>query len=88
LESNKHINVNKVLETICLKIQSPVKIREVIPLDNYLHNHIYDLISLIAPIPPKSTGDILNEEQIRNIGKFFLENICVLNYDSNKDCLR
>jgi chromatin remodeling complex protein RSC6 len=88
LESNKNINVDKVLQTILSKIQSPVKMREVLPLDNYLHNHIYELISLIAPIPPKSTGEMLNEEQIRNIRKFFLENINVLNYDSNKDCLR
>jgi hypothetical protein len=53
------------------KIQSVVKVREVIPLDDLLHLSICELISLITGVNAKNTVDVYTEEEIAKIGKFF-----------------
>jgi hypothetical protein len=85
---NPNININRFLEVMASKIQTSVKIREVIPLDNLLHTVIDDLLHAITSTPSKISLEKLSEQQINSIGTFFSENIYLVNYDENKDCLK
>lgn len=80
-------NIEGYMTAIETKVTSAVEIRDLSTEDRSAGKMLV-LLNDIVETNSKNSGQIPSEEQIQKISKFFAEDVCFINYDKVKECLK
>lgn len=88
VKKNNGYNIEGLLHSIEVKVTAAAEVRDLNSVEERSSSKVLQLLNDLAGINPKNGPQTATEEHVEKIRKFFAEDVCFLNYDKVKDCLK